>query len=771
MGNLKLRYHKPADFFPQGLPLGNGKMGAMIFGRTDMERICLNEDTLYSGYPKKVDSKDALKNLPNIRKLIFEDDIPAAERLIEAVMPSVNNEGYQCLGNLHLNFGHIEVNDYSRTLDLENAVAKVEYYSSGVLYQREAFVSAVDHVFVLKLSCSEKKALNFTINIDSPAHHQTNATEYNQLVLRGRCPDCNYPQISYDEGKGTEFESIVKVICKNGKVSNSQNSLLIEKADEAIIMISSDTSFVSFDKMPTKDPHPFCVKTINEASGKEYTQLLFAHQKDYKQLFNRCSFSLCNENVGEKSMYERICEYQNGGLDSNLAELAFQYGRYILISSSRRGTEPANLQGIWNEDEKPPFQSAYTMNINLPMNYWIAESTNLSECYEPLLKFIKEISINGSETAKDFYGCNGWTAHHNIDIWRKTAPFVGLKDATRWGMWPMAGVWICMHLWEHYLYTNDISFLKTDAYPVLKGAAQFCLDFLVEWKEYMVTCPSTSPENIFFNDKKEVCAASILTTMDNVLIRELFDICIKCSELLNTDLDFARRLKFAKDRLYPIPIDEKGVLMEWIFPYQEAEKKIHHLSALYGLYPGSTFLKENSSSLFDAAKKHLDMRYAELIEEQGAGWGTAWRICLFARAKDVENTYNNLSVALKCMEYPFRVVKGWDNLLQIDGQMGYSAGIAEMLLQSNSEVLEILPCIPCHWTKGEFKGFCARGGFKVDVSWSDNKAKVCIQSDCDKICKIRLLDHQSINGFLIDNDKIFTIEIKKEKPFIFELNI
>ena len=731
MKQYYMKYQAPSDEFYKALPIGNGKLGATVFGQTDYETIVINDESLYSRYPKDENNYGAKNYLRRIRELIFEDHIPEAEEIIDSSkISSCNNSAFLPLANIYLDFGHKNYRNYCRCLYLNNAVHTVEYDCEDVHYKRELFVSAVSKAMTIRITADKEKSVCFALSANSRLYHHCHFPKDGCLRLNGKAPDESYPVHLYNEGKGTPFEMLLQVMPVGGEMKTEFDRIMVKDADEVIIHIVTDTGYINFDALPDKDPHIFCESVMEKVVKTEYNQLLAEHITDYQSWFYRASLDLGKDASDNMFMEERVEKFNSGDAGKGLYELYFQFGRYILISSSRPDSDtPANLQGIWCEDEYAAWAGAYTININLPMNYWLSEVTGLSDLSKPLFDFIKRLSVNGEKTAKAHYDVNGWVCHHNTGIWCKTAPFTDLHGATRWGMWPMAGVWLCSHLWEHYLYTLDREFLKEIAYPIMKGAAVFCREFLCEHNGYLVSCPSTSPENIFYNRHGDICAASYSTTMDICLMREIFENCSKAADILDVDRDFIEELQYTESRLHPIPINKQGILQEWVYDYKEAAPSIGHMSPLYGLYPGNVFSKVKEPELFEAAKKHFLRRYPNFVLNK-KGWGAAWRSCIAARLGDGETAANEVSNVFRYNPYPMFISfvenmreKPDDSrgrpICQIDAVMGTTAGIAEMLLQSQDGIIEILPAIPEGWSEGCYEGLKARGCVTVSAKWTN----------------------------------------------------
>lgn len=763
---MKLWYEQPAKSWTEALPIGNGKLGAIIYGKTDFEIISLNEDTLWSGYPKDLNPKNKRQAFIDAIELSKTKKYHEAQDLIEKELTSSWGQSYLPLGDLRISFKHKTViSSYTRSLDLETAVANVLYESDGITFKREIFTSAADNVLVMKMSADKPKSISFSLEFDCKLR-ATTASKDDIFILKGEAPshvepsyisDCENPIIysEKDEDRGMLFAAMTKVVVDGGKVTYSDSAVIVDNADSAEILLTAHTSFAGFDVQPFihgKNYEEECIRELNASYSKSYDELLSKHIIDYKGYYDRVSLDIGRNDASDLPTDKRLYNFKDQQNDPELYTLLFQYGRYLLISASRKGTQPTNLQGIWNSELRAPWSSNYTLNINTQMNYWPVFSCGLGELQQPLVELIKELSVNGKVTAREVYGAKGFTSHHNTDIWRFSSP-VGNhgKGCAGYAFWNGSAGWLCRHLFDQYEYTLDKQFLSEIAYPIMKSAAEFLLDIMIEDKEgYLIISPSTSPENSFVYEGTNGSVAET-TTMSMAIAKELFGNCIKSCEILDFDADFVKKLKAVIENLYPFKIGSKGQLLEWNEEYEETDPAHRHISHLYGLHPSNIITIDETPELAQACKVSLNGR-----GDDGTGWSLGWKINQWARLFDGDR-------ALKLINRQLRVVKDtgleysngggtYINMFdahppfQIDGNFAATAGIAEMLLQSRDKKVFILPALPSEWKTGNVKGLCAKGLVKVNIEWDNTEIKVELMSEIDQTIMVAIkgLDATSI---------------------------
>ena len=724
--SLNLWYDKPASAWTEALPVGNGRLAAMVYGGTENETIQFNEETLWSGQPHDYSHPGAYQYLDKIRQLLWAGKQDEATKLGNEQFMS-NPFGQQCyepFGNILINFpGHENVINYKRKLDLEDAVSTVLYEVEGVKFKRELFSSAPNQSIVLRLESSKKGSINFTVGMDSPHEKYSVSVNGDQVILKGKAN--NYPkELDFIGNPYPEsllaFESRLKIVNEGGGIVQNENSIKVTNANKVTIFLVAATSFVNYKDI-SANPSERCDNYLAKLNGKSFETLKSEHIADYQKLFNRVALDLGSSEISKRPTNERLISFKTDE-DPSLVALLYQYGRYLLISSSRPGSQPANLQGKWNDKLAPPWDSKYTININTEMNYWPAEITNLAECTEPLIKMVEELAETGKNVAKEHYNMDGWVTHHNTDLWRGAAP---INNANH-GLWPSGGSWLSQHIWWHYQFNGDMEYLKNTAYPILKEASRFFSEYLVpdpKHPEWLVSGPSNSPE---------LGGLVMAPTMDHQIIRELLANTIEAAKILNVDSEFAEMLKEKRAKIAPNQIGQYGQLQEWLVDNDDPKDQHRHVSHLWGLHPGSEIHPLTTPDLAEACKVTLSQR-----GDGGTGWSRAWKINFWARLLDGDHSFlllKNLMVPSISLETDMKDKGGlYYNLFdahppfQIDGNFGATSGITEMLLQSHLRdengifYQDVLPALPSALANGKISGIKGRGGFEFSISWENSK--------------------------------------------------
>lgn len=766
---LVLWYSQPAKDWNEALPIGNGRLGAMIFGRAGDELIQLNEQTLWTGGPVNPNpNPDAPKYLQPVRNALVKDSIGQAIKLLRK-MQGPNTEMYQPLGDIILKQQlNGEVSNYYRDLNISNATATTRFTVNGVEYTREMFSSAPDQVIIIRLKASQPKALSFSVGVNHELKFSRMITSDNELVLKGKARITNDERRNpkpfiYEDSlhqDGMRFQFRIKAVTKDGVVSHTDSILTISNATEVLLYVSAATSYNGFDKYPDKDgkdEEKIAKQFLQTSLKKDYKQLLDAHVKDYQKYFNRVVLSLTDKSADDQPTDKRLTDYRTTGNDRGLEELYFQFGRYLLISSSRPGGIPANLQGIWNKEIRPSWRSNYTTNINVEMNYWPAEMCNLSEMTEPLIQQIKRWAVNGKATAKNYYNMRGWAVHHNSDMWAQTNPVGEGGGDPKWANWALGSPWLSQHLYEHYRFTSDKKYLKETAYPLMKSAAEFCLDWLVEKDGVLITAPSTSPENVYVLPNGTKGSVTIASAMDMEIIWDLFTNIIEADSILNIDKDFAALLKAKRAKLSPLKIGKAGNLIEWYGDWKDEDPQHRHVSHLFALHPGREISPLLDPKFADACRKTLEVR-----GDGGTGWSKAWKINFWARLLDGDHAYKMYQQLLDSST--MKNLFDSHPPFQIDGNFGATSGIAEMLLQSHLNEIQLLPALPSKWKDGHVRGLIARGAFEVEMFWKDGKlTKAFITSKAGNICKLRTNQNSAVKDIKTTNT---TAQLNNQTQYI-----
>ncbi len=757
---MKLWYTQPAEEWVEALPIGNGRLGAMVYGGTAEEQIQLNEETVWSGEPGNNLATEVREYLPEIRELIFAGKHEEAQELANKYLPwnlaENNNYGmqYQPVGHLKLSFpGHDQVDNYYRELDIANATTQVSYELNGVQYQRQTFASLSDDIIVMQVTADQPGSISCTLQLTSPHKQQTVVVNDKEIQLKGTSSDFENKQ-----GR-VKFTSVVRPKLSGGQMQRTDSTLVISNADKLVLYLSIGTNFKTYNDL-SGNADQIAKNQLDAAFAKKFTDLKKAHIQKYRSYFDRVQLDLGSTEAIKNPTDIRLKQFASGN-DPQLVALYFQFGRYLLISSSQPGTQPANLQGIWNDRMSPPWDSKYTVNINTEMNYWPAEVTNLSSLHEPLFELIRDIAQTGQESATQIYGARGWNIHHNTDLWRIS----GVVDGAFYGLWPSGGAWLSQHLWQHYLFTGDQDFLR-EVYPILKGAAVFYKDVLQEEPEHqwLVISPSMSPENAH-HPNTSIAAG---TTMDNQLVFDVMNNVINASALLNIEPEFADSLKALMPHLAPMQIGRWGQLQEWLHDWDRPDDKHRHVSHLYGLFPSNQISPYRTPELFAAARTSLLAR-----GDESTGWSMGWKVNLWARFLDGDHALKLITDQLQ----PSKQTDGGENggtypnlfdahpPFQIDGNFGCSSGIAEMLLQSHDGALHLLPALPASWQEGNVQGLKARGGYEVDIAWKNGViSQAVITSSLGGKCRIRSYSPLTGKG-------LATAKGANENPFFQQPNI
>ncbi len=761
-----LWYDKPARAWTQALPLGNGTLGAMVYGKTGSEIISLNHDELWSGYPYDKTVEGSADSYRKARDLALQGKLLEAQEEIERHCLGTRSQAYMPLGDLIIDYKRKQkAANYRRSLDLRTGIAEVEYQTGAVKHKRELFASWPGRVVALRLKTSGGRE-DFTLRFTSPLKISRRA-EGGMLIIDGECPsefnegrkDANICYHEEPERRGIRFRAAVRVT-GNGQITCGTSAVTVASASDTTVLIACETSFNGFDRQPFTDGKPYeeaVAQTLLNAA--DFDTLKAAHTEDYQQYYDRVELDLGSDKLENIPTDKRLKRFEKTGADRSLYALFYNYGRYLAIASSREGSQPSNLQGIWNNLYSPPWHANYTVNINTEMNYWPVLMCSMPELHEPLLKMVEELAAAGRRTAQVHYGAKGFVSHHNVDLWRHTVP---VFDSAVYAFWPMSPGWLCRHLFEHYEYTLDRDFLERRAFPVMLSAAEFYLDCLVADKDgFLIFAPSTSPENTFLYHGKR-CSVAATTTMTISIIRDLFGNCVKASEILGSHDERVGRIGEALLKLLPLRVGSRGQLLEWYEEYEEAEPHHRHISHLYALHPANLITPEATPEFAEAARKTLELR-----GDEGTGWSLGWKINFWARLQDGDR-------ALRLLERQLRFVKSvgvnyrggggtYANLFdahppfQIDGNFGSVSGMTEMLMQSRGNTVLLLPALPSKWRNGQINGLTAKGGVKVDIVWRSGvlaRARLCGRGDFTVVYRgaVKNISLRGVEVFLTQED-------------------
>ena len=770
--NKRLWYKKPAKSFTEALPLGNGSMGAIVYGNLPQEHISLNMDTFWSGVGRREEEEVPKAHLDYVRQLIFSEKYYEAQKFIEQNMLGRYNESYMPLGDLYYKFTDVDQwTDYKRVLDLETATVTSEFQANGSKYQVEMFASYPGKLLALKINTSKTGAINLEFSLSSKVRYTTEYHSDGKIIMKGNAPSHVEPNyvvsetpIVYDENHmGMPFACCCRTEIIDGEISADSSKMQISNASSVVMYIFMENGYKNIKSQIDPDVTKCiqrCLERMGRADIEAYEQIRKEHIEDYQSIFMKTVLEL-SEDSNDEPTDVRLKNFKEGKEDQGLYSLFFDYNRYLMISSSRKGSQPANLQGIWNESIRPVWSSNWTININTQMNYWPTCSCNMAECYEPLISMLEEMSITGQETARKQFHCGGWAANHNIDLWRHTEPVGG--DA-KYAYWPMGGVWLSAQIYEYYEYTLDKVCLQERIYPVMRGAVQFCLDWLVKGNDGRYhTAPATSPENTFLDENGNECGVSYSSTMDLSIIRELFKNFKAANEALGIQDSLVEQIEEREELMPDFQIDQNGLLQEWIRPFREADPGHRHFSPIFSFHPGSIF---EDMQMKDACKKLIERRVAN--HHLQIGWSCAWLINLWAKFGYGNKAEEYLRTLLKMSVYdnlfdlhpPLGEGPGEREVFQIDGNFGSASGITAMLVQSKTGEIHILPALPDNWKNGSVKGLLAHGNVTVDVVWKDGKMEVArLTSPFSQ--KIKL--HVATSGF--------TQEIMLKENEVYELTV